>query len=250
MLLRAVLAAAAQHIHLTTHTDGVEAADYHGQCLELLIVALSMRDQPYDDNLLATIVCMRIYEELDDSCDDMLHLQGVRRLLDHMPTFAHTGGLAEAASWQALRQDIYVALHNKARPSFDLEPYRLSKVFDRRDLDAHANVIVLTFARILQAIYSTAGSGNQEYVSKLEQEVGSWQATSLLMFEPLHYAEADLDAERPFPTICFSYPAEVVALQYYHASTVLLLEHKPNDTRISGFEAVKERRNTDVGRYH
>lgn len=208
MVLRAVLAAAARHKALTTYENQTDAAFYHGQCLELLIDALSAPDLAYDDNLLATIVCMRVYEELDDSCDDTLHLQGVRRLLTVIPTLAHTGGLAEAASWQALRQDIYVALHKKVAPSFDLEPYRLSKVFDLRDHDAHANVIVLLFARILQVTYPLPGSATNESIAELQREVDSWHMQSASVFKPLYHKEADIMAGQPFPTICLSYPAQ------------------------------------------
>lgn len=38
----------------------------------------------------------------------------------------------------------------------------------------------------------------------------------------------------------------VVALQYYNSCLVLLRQHKPPNRALSGFEAVRERRNVEV----
>lgn len=211
MVLFAVLAVSSRHQALVAGYDELESSYYHGRCLELVINALSQPETSYDDNLFATIVCMRVYEELDEEVDDFLHLQGVGRLLNAIPTFAYSGGLAEAASWQALRQDIYVALSNKLQPSFDLANYGRSRVFDFRDDDACANVIVWLFARILRLLYSPSTSSESGAWGEIERDIDSWDAQRSLVFQPLFVKDADLSQDRPFPTVRLINPAQGIA---------------------------------------
>ena len=156
------------------------------------------------------MVCMRVYEELDDTskADDFLHLRGVGRLLRAIPTFAHSGGLAEAASWQALRQDLYVAIRDKVQPSFDLDNYGLSRVFDFRDDAACANVVILLFGRILQLLYSPPGPTFVNAWREIEQHVGLWDAQRSRVFQPLFVKEANPKENQPFPIVRLLNPAQ------------------------------------------
>ena len=210
MVLYAVLALSSRHQHLLTKCDANEGSYYHGRCLELVIRELSKPESSYDDNLFATMVCMRVYEELDDTskADDFLHLQGVGRLLRAIPTFAHSGGLAEAASWQALRQDVYVAIRDKVQPSFDLDNYGLSRVFDFRDDAACANVVILLFGRILRLLYSPTGPTLLDAWREIEQHVELWDAQRSRVFRPLFVKEANPKENQPFPIVRLLNPAQ------------------------------------------
>jgi hypothetical protein len=151
-----------------------------------------------------------VYEELDytSKADDFLHLKGVGRLLRAIPTFAHSGGLAEAASWQALRQDVYVAIRDKVQPSFDLENYGLSRVFDFRDDAACANVVILLFGRILRLLYSPSGSMLYDAWKEIEHHVGLWDEQRSRVFKPLFVKEANSDENQPFPIVRLINPAQ------------------------------------------
>jgi hypothetical protein len=74
VLLYAVLALSSRHLSLTDGGDTVEASFYHGRCMELMTFLLSNPATFYDDNLVATLVCMRTYEELDEKADNSIHL--------------------------------------------------------------------------------------------------------------------------------------------------------------------------------
>lgn len=274
MVLYAVLALSSRHQSMLTKRDANEGFYYHGRCLKLVIRELSKPESSYDDNLFATMVCMRVYEELVDTSktDNFLHLQGVGRLLRAIPTFAHSGGLAEAASWQALRQDVYVAIRDKVQPSFDLDNYGLSQVFDFRDDAACANVVILLFSRILRLLYSPSDSISYDAWRDLENQVELWDAQRSRVFRPIFVKEADPKENQPFPIVRLTNPAQgkhdtlggprhglshhskvssvdfstVVALQYYNACLVLIRQHKPPNHTLHGFEAVKERRSNEV----
>lgn len=208
MVLYAILALSSRHQSLMSAYDELEASYYHGHCLEMVIKTLSLPESSYDDNLFATIICLRLYEELDEEVDDFLHLQGIGRLLSAMPAFAHSGGLAEAASWQALRQDIYVALNNKIPPSFDLDNYGRSRVFDFRDDGACANVVILLFARILQLIFSPSAIANLGAWDEIERSLAAWDVQRALIFQPLFAKDADPNQDQPFPVIRLINPAQ------------------------------------------
>jgi hypothetical protein len=90
------------------HRD-LEVLYYYGQCQILIHRALS-RSQPfYDGNGLATIVCMLMYDGFGDKLGGVFYPKSIdNRLLDPIPTFAHSGGLAEAAARHALQQDVHM----------------------------------------------------------------------------------------------------------------------------------------------
>lgn len=114
IILYAILAVSSRHqAIIADHQDQHEADFYQSKCVNLVIEALSNVQTTYDDNLLATVVLLRVYEEIEHSTDMHFHLRGMGRLLASIPEFAHSGGLAEAASWQALR---YAVALNGCRP--------------------------------------------------------------------------------------------------------------------------------------
>lgn len=54
---------ASQHMHFLAGDDDNESAVYHSKCLQLLIPSLDNPMLGLDENLLAAIVILRLYEE-------------------------------------------------------------------------------------------------------------------------------------------------------------------------------------------
>ena len=185
-----------------------EASFYHGKCLGLVIEALSASETAYDDNLLSTVVLLRVYEEIDQVTDEYLNLRGMGRLLSAIPTFAHSGGLAEAACWQSQRQDIFVSLITCQSPTLNLESYERSSAFTFRDEGACANVIILLFAKILEVIYSTKACQDVDLWTLLKADVERWNERRTRLFQPIYDEELDMDEGRPFPIICLLSPPQ------------------------------------------
>ncbi|KAF2159839.1 hypothetical protein M409DRAFT_70737 [Zasmidium cellare ATCC 36951] len=242
LVLFSLLAISSRHLAiLTQQPEPAEASFYHGQCLRLVIEQLAQPGSIHDDNLLATVVCLRIYEEIEHKTDNHLHLAGTSRLLRAIPTFAHSGGLGEAACWQSLRQDIYICLTRGLPPSLDLESFEASSVFTFRDDAACANIIVLWFAKILRLAYSNDHKASTDW-NRLALDVEAWNDRRLRLFQPIYYEDFDTTDDRPFPVIHMISPPQVTALQYYHACKAFLLLHKPHAEVLSGFQAAKRRR--------
>lgn len=208
MLLFSVLALSSMHQAVSNAQSQHEASFYHGECLRVLIDALSDDEATYDDTLLASVVLMRVYEEIERSTDDYHHLRGIGRLLDAIPTFAQSGGLAEAACWQSLRQDIFVSLLNAQAPTFDLANYDQSSAFRFRDEGACANVIVLLFAKVLRLTYSASETQLADTWASLEADIERWNERRYRLFQPIFEEDVDVENGKPFPVSCLINPPQ------------------------------------------
>lgn len=201
MLLQALLALAARHDAILTNGNDSEASAFHGECLRLLIIALNRPPEDYDDNLLLTVVVLRFYEELERRTDEKYHL-GSNHLLNLMSRSASSGGLAEAVSWQFLRQAIYSSIVQYEPLQLDMRNYEHSSVFHRDDDAAHANVIIFFCACIIQLCSAAPGYAiDQKAWQHLADRVKKWHRNKPKTWQPLRYREPDLSADRPFPEL-------------------------------------------------
>ncbi|THC96703.1 hypothetical protein EYZ11_003809 [Aspergillus tanneri] len=213
MVLKSVLALSARLDAILSDTSDWEATEYHGQCLELLIDTLAKPEDTYDDNLLITVVILRIYEEFEWENGENCHFLGSNRLLNTMTKSASSGGLAEAVSWQFLRQAIFASIVQCQPMQLDLGNYERSAVFQRKDDAAYANVIVFFCARIIQ-LYS-CGPGclvDEDEWHILSESVEEWYRTRPTSWQPLQYKAASPEDNRPFPELwMMSAPAGTLA---------------------------------------
>lgn len=202
MVLKAVLALAARHDAILTNADDWEASSYHGQCLELLIPALDRPEHTYDENLLVTVVILRIYEELENSTDERFHLLGSNRLINLMSRFASSGGMAEAVSWQFLRQAIYASIVQYQHFQLDLRNYERSTMFQRDDDAAFANMAIFHCAHIIQLCRNFPQSQVEPSAWRsVADSVEDWHRSKPITWQPIRYQASDLGSDRPFPEI-------------------------------------------------
>jgi hypothetical protein len=199
MLLYSILAASSRHQTLGNN-NWQEASDYLGKCLKLVIQALSHPEDSHSDDLLLTIVCLRLYELFGHESFSALHLDGLACLSSAMPKFLQSGGVAEAAAWIALRHDLFIAMMSKQAPKFPLDDFDHSGVFQRRtDPGATAYKIILIWAKILQHLYSTDLNDISTTWQGLEDAVREWYDEK--GFQPLIQQDANVDPDQPFPVI-------------------------------------------------
>ncbi|KAI4719303.1 hypothetical protein E4T48_04415 [Aureobasidium sp. EXF-10727] len=227
MLLFAVLAASSRHQSLGDK-EWHEASNYLSKCLELVIQAIPKPEHCHDDNLLVTIVCLRLYELFGHETLSSLHLDGLAGLLSAIPDSLQSGGLAEAAAWVALRHDLFIAMMNKQAPKFRLEDYDRSSVFQRRKTpSATAYAIILIWAKILRHLYSTTQASPSVTWTGLEDAVRDWYNDK--DFQPLFQQDANVEADQPFPIISMIDAPQTIALQVYYTCQAYLYLYKPID---------------------
>ncbi|OKO94335.1 hypothetical protein PENSUB_11602 [Penicillium subrubescens] len=242
MLLKALLALAARHDAILTNHNDCEASTFHGECLQLLIVALNQPEESYDDNLLITVVVLRFYEELERTTDRKCHLLGSNRLLNLMSRSASSGGLGEAVSWQFLRQAIYSSIAQYEPIQLDLRNYERSSVFHRDDDAALANAIIFFCACIVKLCCSVPGYAiDRKDWQHLADCVEEWHSNKPRSWQPLRYQPPNLSADQPFPELWIMSPPAVVGLQYYHASRIFLTLSDAPSQRMTDFEMSQAR---------
>ncbi|OQE31815.1 hypothetical protein PENSTE_c001G09384 [Penicillium steckii] len=243
MVLKAVLSLAARHDAILTDQSDWEASTYHGQCLELLIPALDRLEQDSDENLLITVVILRIYEELENSQDQRFHLLGSNRLINHMSRSASSRGIAEAVSWQFLRQAIYSSIVQYQHLQLDLCNYERSSMFQRDDDAAFANMIIFHCAHIIQLCRVLPQDiVDEQSWSQVADAVDGWSQQKPVTWQPLRYQAPDLTVSRPFPEIWMMSAPAVVGMQYYHAACIFLTMSDPVSRRMREFEMARTRR--------
>lgn len=218
MLLFAVLAAASRRQTLRD-SDWQEAAGYHSKCLTLVIQTLSQPDLCNDDNLMVTMVCLRLYELYNSQPYSSLHLDGLASLLDAIPKFLQSGGLAEAAAWLALRHDLFMAMVTKREPRIRLSDYDHSDVFQRPlTPGATAYAIILIWAKFLRHLYSTNQDDSPTTWPELEKSVANWYDQSGI--EPPFQQNSNVDPDQPFPIISMtSAPHGIVRFQSFNKAS-------------------------------
>lgn len=72
ILLYAIFAHSAQHLSLTSDYDDSEAFRYYSQSVSLLVPMLSELEENGDENLLAAIIILRLYEERDGETHNLI----------------------------------------------------------------------------------------------------------------------------------------------------------------------------------
>lgn len=215
MVLKAVLSLAARHDAILTGQSDWEASAYHGQCLELLIPALDRLEQEFDENLLITVVILRIYEELENSEDQRFHLLGSNRLINLMSRSVSSRGIAEAVSWQFLRQAIYSSIVQYQHLQLDLCNYERSSMFQRDDDAAFSNMVIFHCAHIIQLCrVLPQDSVDEQSWDRVADAVDRWVRQKPITWQPLRYQDPDLAGGRPFPEIWMtSAPAGLLILE-------------------------------------
>lgn len=247
MVLKAILAFSARQTAIMSGTDDWEASEYHSQCVELLLSALSHSEGLYDDNVLITVVILRIYEELERASNEKCHWLGSTRLLNTMSKAASCGGLAEAVSWQFLRQAIYACLVEYQPMHLNLENYEHSSVFQRTDDAAYANRIIFLCARIIQLRSApNSYSFNENDWNYLSDSVEQWYREKPISWQPLRHREANAAGGRPFPEPWLVSPPAVVGLQYYHTSRIILATSNKHQGVVCDYERARLRRLEEV----
>ncbi|OOQ88204.1 Zn(II)2Cys6 transcription factor [Penicillium brasilianum] len=243
MLLKAVMALAARHDAILNNQSDWEASAYHGHCLELLIPALDWPEQTYDENLLVTVVLLRIYEELENTTDPQFHLLGSNRLINLMSRSASSGGLAEAVSWQFLRQAIYASVVQYQPLQLDLQNYEQSSMFQRTDDAAFANRVIFHCADILRICRNVPQEPVDEDARlQVVHAVDEWHRVKPTSWQPLRYQPADATVNRPFPEIWMMSAPVVVGMQYYHAACIFLTFSEGCSRPMSDYQMARSRR--------
>ncbi|KAH8669096.1 hypothetical protein BX600DRAFT_549311 [Xylariales sp. PMI_506] len=254
LLAYSILAFSSRQLSLVSAAEDVDPASYYCQALSILIDHFNGPFEALDENVLVAIMVLRSYEEMAgrpasttiqqslmaESNIDMdagTHLAGVTRLLNSVSNLVGKGGLAEAASWTVLRQDMYFSLTKSQPLHIDLDSYAQSRSFVDDSPESITNRIVYHCARIQAYAFGTDKTPDPMRWSQLQADVEDWYNTKPWQFRPMWTQTSGggsgdgtgdgAENDSVFPTAWMHNPVYVLAYQHYYLSQILLAIFDP-----------------------
>ncbi|KAI5468136.1 hypothetical protein BGZ63DRAFT_460005 [Mariannaea sp. PMI_226] len=226
VLRYSVCAFSSRHMNRNKPDMSTESIEYYDKCLNLLIDAVSGQDGQVEEEVLAAISILRQYEEMDAD-DKELHLTGTSRIVNSMSFFDFSDGLGEAAAWLSLREDIYVSLVRQRPLKMDLENFRQSSVFRRRDDAAYASRMVFLLAKTLGCAFPPAQPGVAHDLEMLDSEINFWFESKPAAFTPIYEEPRNRGEGKLLPDIWVLSAFHAIGLQYYHIAKIILAMSTP-----------------------
>lgn len=222
ILFKALIAFSACHLSKTTNSFQQYSSLYHTSCVEDLLTALNDTSLELQEEYLAATCLLRSYEILNGTNltlsqqDDTNSLEGdMRKHQDHLlgaysfatnkPIDLSIHGLAQAGTWNYLREEITVALESRRQVRFSTG-FHFVPGSDMPD-DQCANAITFILARIINFYFSNTTNVDQEDRRRgwleLSTEVNLWRRGLPMTFQPFSYAPK---AGNVFPSIWLLQP--------------------------------------------
>ncbi|KAI8712523.1 hypothetical protein NCS52_01350700 [Fusarium sp. LHS14.1] len=220
-----ILAFSSRHLVLMTGKECGDTERYYSCALRILIPILDDSEASINENLLAAVVLLRLYEEMTE-VDAGIHPQGGSRLLNDVSNFAARGGLGEAASWIVLRQDLHVSLIKSEPMRVNLSSYEHSKSFEDPADETITNRAVLLCCRVLTAAF---GGLDTNSWARLSDEIAQWHDDLPAHYRP-HYCSTGIPDSKTgsvFPVVWLTHPAHVLGFQHYHLARMFLQIFEP-----------------------
>ncbi|RJE21383.1 hypothetical protein PHISCL_06287 [Aspergillus sclerotialis] len=263
LLLSAVLAFSAASKHGSDAKENLMdiAAFYHLQSVQILIRItdniqnLQTLDMVSRGEVLAAICLLRSYEIISRSYSlcwpepssyiwperltSQSHLQGCYSLLA-TTRIEPEPGLARAAFWNYVREDITVALMERRRLMIELCPEHVPQ--DLEYDDDYANYVTILLGQVINQCFDQhAGQLELSQWRSLHDRLETWRACLPSSFEPVASVNPK-NSSLPFiwtlhawhgmltaldSTVLSPLTDKAAALQYYHTALIILLLAKP-----------------------
>ncbi|PYI22381.1 hypothetical protein BO99DRAFT_378603 [Aspergillus violaceofuscus CBS 115571] len=216
---------------------------YHSRSIAGLRAASQEPNAIMDENLLAAVVILRFYEELDSPFTDPPSDTAVRGLQVFLEAQASSAiqtchGLRSSAFWVGFRQEFHMAISQ--RRSFRIPLATVAHYLPTRASPDHVwtNRLLIIGAHVIQYCFPPVHSPEQspgqkstayEHLLNLRQ---SWAARAPSSFIPI-YTTSALPSERLFfPQQWFLNDTHIVATQSLGLIDLLLATHDPHVDRL------------------
>ncbi|KAH7176388.1 hypothetical protein EDB81DRAFT_632211, partial [Dactylonectria macrodidyma] len=246
LLAYSILAFSSRHLELMIGKADQSCEDYHSMALRLLIPILDDPVGALNENLLAAVVLLRLYEEMSE-VDASIHLIGSSRLLNGVSNFAAQGGLGEAASWIVLRQDLHVSLVKSEPMRLNLESYNYSESYNDVTDAAFANRIIHLCCKVVAYGTSRDTALDRDTWTQLREGITAWHESIPWQFRPYYADDNNSDSQQAKTNSVF--PSQlndilVLGFQHYYLAKAFLDIFDPRAWN-PGFEAVEHRQTAD-----
>ncbi|KAE8407526.1 hypothetical protein BDV37DRAFT_279695 [Aspergillus pseudonomiae] len=208
---------------------------YHNKCITDLRSLASEPEALMDEVLLATVVILRFYEELDSPFIDLpseTAIQGLHVFVEAQAKPAlSTPGLRQAVFWVGFRQEFHVAFSQQRPIRLPLSittPYLLwTPAADH----IWANRLLIICAYALQYCYDDQPAPPERYYDLIDLH-NRWLQCRPPSFSPVYYQKPDHGLGELFPRIWYLDDCHIVASQSMGLLNILLTAYSPHIPRV------------------
>ncbi|KAJ5806775.1 hypothetical protein N7474_010367 [Penicillium riverlandense] len=237
LLLYACLAVSASHLSRTTNNIPSDVADdYHERCISIMLPVLDKPEFKISiDLLLASTVILRFFEQISSHSppnDPQRHLLAGSVYISSHVDCAISGGLASAAFWLFVIQDIQFALTYQKCLRLSFAPFddRLRRWWASKSTLSDkdwTNRAIWILAETIDFCYNVSGRNYGGCLgvageNALMQRIAEWENSRPDTFAPLHAAPPDPARGKPFPEVWYMSSWHATAIQHICLTKALL----------------------------
>ncbi|KAL4742735.1 hypothetical protein BDV11DRAFT_216810 [Aspergillus similis] len=213
---------------------------YHSRCIAELRVLASEPQAVMDEDLLAAVVVLRFFEELDNpftSPPTETALQGLHVFLRAQASSALScpgPGVRQAAFWVGFRQEFNLAFSQQRTTNLPLEVSREYLTITEAEDHVWTNQLVVLGAMVLELCYgSRAGGAGADY-GELIRLRDEWVTERPKSFAPVYVEPSTPDSETGsiFPGIWYADDTHITAAQTLCLLDILFIAFAPSTPRL------------------
>jgi hypothetical protein len=198
MLLNAILSFSASHLsRLDSSCDALTGVKYHSKCVERLIPALADPSLALDPILPLSTVILRMHEMLTYETDQQHHLRGCFSLFAYNRVNLTSHQLKGTAFWTYIREEILVAIPNKATTNIDATRWKPAICWEGNTDSIYTNKITWLTVEVINFCFGDSLETKSGRSRELQKEIDHWKESLPDTFKPL-YTISDGEA---FPKI-------------------------------------------------
>lgn len=214
ILFKALIAFSACHLNKIRKLQRDLGSIYHGSCVEELLGALNDTSLELQEDYLAATCLLRSYEILNgDMRRHQNHLLRASSFATNRPIDLTVRGLAQAGTWNYLREEITVALESRRLVRFSIGFHFVPEEIMADD--KWANYITFILAKTINFCFSVPANEDRgertDRWRELSEETSSWRQKLPVTFHPFSTAPQPGNI---FPSIWLLRPWHVAAEQY------------------------------------
>lgn len=226
---------------------------YHSRCIAQLRLASEQPDAIMNEDLLAAVVILRFYEELD-SAHRFLSLQSCKYLTSTgpfipLPNETAVRGLqvfieAQAASalsapgyrqalfWIGFRQELNMSILQQRPFRHPLAVCEEFRPWPNAPDHVWVNYLLVISAHIVQYCFGDECQQSFTRHGELVQRRNQWLASCPISFIPVYFEEADQAQGELFPKMWYLNDCHIVAMQTLALTNILLTTYNPHNPRM------------------
>ncbi|KAJ5269519.1 hypothetical protein N7497_009738 [Penicillium chrysogenum] len=242
-LRNAVFAVSSRHLCRLPQYTTSQGIVYHGQALPSLTKSTSLeymlkcipelvqfpeiQDPIHQEDIMAATVILRQYEEMEEEteegetgnhADERVNFLAITQtIVDTLISTPLHHSLATAAYWIAIRQEVYYALTRQRAPQFRFSSERWQNA-------SVANTMIIFASEVAKWRWGAKQPQEWEKLKAKQQQLYHDHFHEL---EPILEQNADRARGNMFPTIWYSFDAQVTAIQHLKLAEMILIAESP-----------------------